>query len=446
MKIFLSILINKLATFICHLLGKNGSQLPGRIVLDFICPDILDRLKYPKYTIAVTGSNGKGSACNLIKHILEDSGYSVALNESGSNGIIGSTTMILNNCSLRGKFKKDCLLLECDERHLKLVFKKKKPDYLIITNITRDQPTRNGTPEIVFNDIMKIVDKNVHLVINADDPLVSRVKLIHKGPITTFGIAKTKADLTKPLLNNVDFAYCPKCHKKLNYAYYHYGHIGNYNCPNCDFSRGQVDYEVTDVNLNNQSIKINNEITYINKNVLYAAYATVAAYALTNTIGISKDKILYALNQDKIPHRLGKTLEYNNRQIIMLETKNENNISFYQGLRYIVDAEGTKSVIIGFEKVSKRYKESDLSWLYDINFELLDNPNIDKIFVFGKFKYDLATRLMYANIPAKKIIIVDDINELMPMAMQKSKGNIYTMIWYDMIEVIKKTMGSDKNA
>ena len=46
----------------------------------------------------------------------------------------------------------------------------------------------------------------------------------------------------------------------------------------------------------------------------------------------------------------------------------------------------------------------------------------------------------------KKIIIVDDINELMPMAMQKSKGNIYTMIWYDMIEVIKKTMGSDKNA
>ena len=58
-----------------------------------------------------------------IKHILEDSGYSVALNESGSNGIIGSTTMILNNCSLKGKFKKDCLLLECDERHLKLVFK-----------------------------------------------------------------------------------------------------------------------------------------------------------------------------------------------------------------------------------------------------------------------------------------------------------------------------------
>ena len=441
MRRFICILANKLITFACKLFKKNGTQYPGSFVYDYLDKHILDKIKYPKYTIAVTGSSGKGSACILIKHILEDAGYSVALNETGSNGINGSISMILNNCTLTGRFKKDVLLLECDERHLKLIWQKKKPDFFLITNITRDQPTRHGTPEVVYGDVTSIIDDSVHLIINADDPFVSRLKLTHKGKLTTFGMDTMNEDIKTPLLNNIDFAYCPVCHKKLKYAYYHYGHLGNFKCPNNDFERGKPDYIATNIDLNKQNIKVNNHDIYINKNVIYAAYASLAAYAVCNTIGIDEKIIEDSLNNDKVPNSLGREFTYKNHKIIMLETKNENNLSYYQGCRYIASQKGLKSVILGFERVSKRYKESDLSWLYDINFELLKDKSIDKIFIFGRFKYDLATRFEYANIDSKKIVLVDDASQLMDIAVSKTKGDIYTMIWYDMVDTIMNKVG-----
>ncbi len=446
MKVFLAVLINKFITFGCKLFGRNGSQLPGSYVLKFFGDDIISEIKFPKTVIAVTGSSGKGTTCSLIKHILIDAGYSVALNESGSNGIIGATTLIFNNTKLNGEFQKDVLLLECDERHLKLIFHKKKPTHLVITNLTRDQPARNGTPKIVFNDIKKAIDDSVHLIINADDPLVSRLKLTHQGKITTYGIDKTKHSYLKPTLNNVDFAYCPQCHQKLEYSYYHYGHLGNYKCPQCDFYRGTPDYLATNVNLEKETFDIDNKKISLNKNALYTVYATTAAYTLAKVLKIKDDKILYALNADKLASKRGKTLYIDNRPITMLETKNENNLSYYQSCEYIKEQKGLKTVILGFENVSRRYKENDLSWLYDVDFELLNDSNIDKIFCIGRFRYDVKTRLEYANIPADKLVLVDDLNNLLSMVKTKSKGNIYTMVCFDMTAIIKKMIeGEEKN-
>lgn len=446
MKVFLAVLINKFITFGCKLFGRNGSQLPGSYILKFFGDDIISEIKFPKTVIAVTGSSGKGTTCSLIKHILVDAGYSVALNESGSNGIIGATTLIFNNTKLNGEFKKDVLLLECDERHLKLIFHKKKPTHLIITNLTRDQPARNGTPEIVFNDIKKVIDDSIHLIINVDDPLISRLKLTHQGKLTTYGIDKTKYSYKKPTLNNVDFAYCPKCHQKLVYSYYHYGHLGDYKCPQCDFYRGTPDYLATNINLEKQTITINDAKIALNKNALYTAYATTAAYTFAKVLNIKDEKILYALNTDKLASKRGKTLHIDKRPIMMLETKNENNLSYYQSCEYIKEQKGIKTVILGFENVSRRYKENDLSWLYDVDFELLNDPNIDKIFCIGRFRYDVKTRLEYANIPDSKLVLVDDLDKLLTLVKEKSTGNIYTMVCFDMTAIIKKMIeGEEKH-
>ena len=441
MKKFIAIFINKFITKICKIFKYNGSQFPGSIVYDYIDKDILSKIEYPKITIAVTGSAGKGSACQIIKQIFEDAGYSVAINETGSNGINGSITMILNNSTLSGKFKSDVLLLECDERHLKYIWKKKKPNFLLITNITRDQPTRNATPEYVFNDINKIIDDSIHLIINGDDPLLARLKYTHHGKITTFGLDKMRDDIKKPLLNNIDFAYCPICHKKLEYAYYHYGHLGKYKCTNCDFERGKLDYIATDIDLNNQHIKVNNNKVNINQNVIYAAYATIAAYAVTNVANINEDSIISTLNKQKESNRLRKEIIYKNHKIIMIEAKNENNLSYYQGCKYIVSQTGLKSIILGFDRVSKRYNDSDLSWLYDINFELLNDKSIDKIFLFGRFKYDLATRLELAGIDNNKLIFIDDVNNLIDTAVKETKGDIYVYDVYKYINTIMSKVG-----
>ena len=442
----LSIIIAKTIYGVCKLLKKNGDQLPGYFVYDvFKDHKILTRLKYPKYVIAVTGSSGKGSTCQLIKHVLENNNINVLYNESGNNGVLGIISYILKNTKLNGSIKGDVLLLECDEKHLKLIFTKNKPTHLIITNVTRDQPARNGNPLIIFDEINKIIDNNMHLIINGDDPLLSRLKINHKGNITTYGIGPMDTDYKKSDLNNIDFAYCPICHNKLKYEYYHYGHLGNYTCPNKDFKRGKVDYEANNIDLNKKNMIINNNKINLSKGAIYICYATLISYVVGKIMNIDDINITKALNSDKLVAKRGKELILDNRKLTMLETKNENNLSYYQSIKYITSQKELKSIIIGFDNVSRRYKLNDLSWLYDVDFELLNqDKNIDKIFCIGRFRYDVALRLKYANIPSNKIILVNDLNKLLDF-IKKSKGNLYTMVCFDMTAIIRKLVEDERN-
>ncbi|MBR1679333.1 MAG: DUF1727 domain-containing protein [Bacilli bacterium] len=437
----LQIIVNKLITWICKIFHKNGTQFPGAISYN-MNQHILEKIKYPKYVIGVTGSSGKGTTTNMIYHILTDAGLDVCYNASGNNGIRGITTLILNHCTITGKFKHDVLLLELDEKHLHLAFGKNKMTHLIVTNITRDQPARNGSPDLIYDYIFNSIDEQTTLILNADDPGVLKAKLNFKGKIVTYGIAKTKDSYNKDMGFSLDNAYCPKCHKKLTYEYYHYGHIGSYYCPSCDFKRGTPDFYAKKIDLKNATMEINQQEVKLNNNFLFTAYATTAAYALASTIGIKEKQILYALNKDMIRTKRGKKHRIDNREITMLESKNENALSYYQSLNYIANENGEKTVILGFDNVSRRYKFNDLSWLYDVNFELLNDESITSIILIGRFKWDVRVRLEYAHVPEKKIIMLESFDDFIDILLHKTKGNIYTMVCFDMTAILKEKLES----
>lgn len=437
-KVLLSIFVCKLITKICKIFGKNGTVFPGGIVYDYIDKDILTKLKYPKYVIAVTGSAGKGSTTELIAHILRQSGLSVIYNESGSNGILGAMTLILNNCNWRGKFKYDVLLLECDERHTKEIFAGKQLTHMVILNITRDQPCRHGNANVVFKDIKSAINKSTTLILDADDPKVNVLKFEFKNSIT-YGLAKTKDSYVKPMLNAIDYQYCPFCHKKLSYNYYHYNHVGNYECRYCNFKRGKVDYEGKNLDLIKEELTINNDMVSIHDNALYAAYSTLAAYALCATIGIDKKIISEAIANHKVQPKSKDVYKIGKRTFYVLSSKNENASSYYHSLKLISNDENIKNVVIGFEKVSRRYPFNDLSWLYDIEFEMLNDEKIDKIYLFGKFKYNIATRLEYAKVDMNKIIMLDDINEMINNILNTSDGDVFLL---DNFSLLKNTVES----
>ena len=438
MKTTLLIIYNKLIYRICRLFKRDGSVFPGSLVKKHD-KNILKKIKYPKYVIGITGSSGKGSTTTEIAYILEKNNYKVVWNKNGSNLINAAITLILNNTNpITKKINADILLMELDESYIKEIFDKNTLTHLLITNITRDQPSRNGHPELILNKIINSIGDDTHIIINADDPFLNRIKYEHHGLITTYGIAKTKYDTTKPINNSVDAAYCPICHTKLKYDYYHTGHIGKYKCTNCDFAREKVNFEADDVNLEKQFFTINDSIYHINKNVFFAVYYTLAAYTLCKTIGLTDESIKKYLNEEIMPSKRMKTYNIDGRTIEMLESKNENNLSYYESLHYIKNIKDKKTIILGFDNVSRRYKLNDISWLYDIDFELLNDNNIDKIFIIGRFRYDVLTRLKYANIPDEKLIVVDKINNIIKKVKNESIGNIYTMVCFDMTEILRK--------
>lgn len=442
MKTTFLILLNKAVTTVCNLFGRDGSVFPASLVRP-LDKDILEKIKYPKYVIGVTGSSGKGSTTSMIAHILEDNGLKVVWNKTGSNVVNGTTTLILNNTkTFSHQMDCDVLLLEMDESYIKETFKGNTLTHLVLTNITRDQPSRNGEPEIILQKIMNSMG-NAHLIYNADDPFVNRVSLSNNEK-TSYGIDKNKYSLKKPYSMNVDAAYCPICKNKLKYSFYHYGHLGGYSCVNKDFKR-EIQYLATDVDLENLSFKINDQVIHLNKDAFFAVYYTLAAYTLCKVIGISDEGIIKALNEDVMESKRLKVLHLDNRDVEMLESKNENNLSYLQSLNYINNYKGKKTIILGFDNVSRRYKFNDISWLYDVDFEILDMDNIDKIFCIGRFRYDVYNRLILAGIKEDKLILVDDIKSIISLVKEKSTGMIFTMVCFDMTAVLKKLIMEDNN-
>ena len=253
----------------------------------------------------------------------------------------------------------------------------------------------------------------------------------------TYKINKTQYDLMCLISNNVDVAYCIICHKKLKYTSYHYGHLGVYSCPTKDFIR-KTDFTGEALNLESKEMIINGNKVKLNKDVFFAAYYTLAAYSAASEIGLTDKQIMHALNENTLESKRLKTLKLDNREVDMLESKNENNLSYVQSLNYINNHKGPKTIIMGFDNVSRRYKYNDISWLYDVDFKILNTDEIDKIFCIGRFRYDVEARLLLEGVPKEKIFMVDNINLIIKYLRENSDGTIFTMVCFDMTEVLKK--------
>lgn len=443
MRKFFVIVLCKTINFVSKLFGHEGSVIGGYWATK-LDKKILKKIKLPKYVIGITGSSGKSSSTELTYNILTKNNFNVVYNKEGSNTINGITTLVLNNSSVFGKLKADVLLMELDEQFMKKVFEYITPSHLIITNITRDQPPRNAHPEKIFNAIKNAIPNGTHLILNVDDPFVNRFKINHKGQITTYGMDKNDYSF-KDVLNNIDAAYCPICHSKLEYSFYHYGHIGIYNCPKYDFNRGNPNYEATNIDIENQSIKINDNLVHLPSNFLYSVYFVTACYALAKELGLKDEDILKVLNDETIKTKRLNIYDFDNRKWQMLVSKNENNLSYKQSLDYLLHEKEDKTIILGFDSSSRRYKENDVSWIWDIEFELLNSPSIKNIVLIGKYCYDMRLRMEYAGINKNKLILVEDVNDIAEILKTKTKGKIYSMVCFDKEAQLKKIIKEENN-
>ena len=425
MRKFLAIIICKILRVIEKLIGK-GSSLPGKFALK-ICPNVLSKLTLPEKIIAVTGSNGKTSTVEMIAHILKSSGLKVILNSEGSNQIEGVTTFMLSAATLTGKVKGDVLLIESDERYAKYTFKHFSPTHYVITNLYRDQLTRNGHPMWVYGAIKESIHDETQLILNADDPLVS---LFGKDREDTlwFGADRLVTDQEEFTSVYNDGVYCPVCHGPMTYFTYHYNHIGHFDCAVCGYKRQNTDYTVTEADLDEGFIVIDgkHKIGLALKS-LYNIYNLLAAYTVASVMGIEGEKIAECINNYTLKNGRVMTFKIGERKGTFLVAKHENSISYDLSLKVAAsDSEGSDVLII-VDAVSRKYFTSDVSWLYDIDFHLLDTDNVKNIILAGTYANDLAARFSYTGIGDYKIKVTESIAEGVHMLKNESKDKIYVI-------------------
>ncbi len=400
--------------------------MPGKIALRMY-PDILSKIKMPEYIIAVTGSNGKTSTVEMINEVLQNADLTVAYNSEGSNQIDGVTTLVLSNCSLFGKFKKDVLLLESDERYAQYSFKYFAPTHYVITNLYRDQMTRNGNPEFVLQEIKKSIRSESTLIINSDDPIIASLEN-GENKVCHFGINNNEYTKIKNTFPYDDGYYCPKCKSELVYSHYQFGHVGNYKCLKCDFKRPNPEYYISYVNLDEGLLIINDDnVIKLAFKSIYNAYNILAAYAVTNLIGIDSSVICKTLNDYLIRNGRVKQFRLGNNKGTLLISKHENSVSYNQNIEYIINQNKDCTVFIMVDAISRKYFTSETSWLWDINFDALNSECVKKIIITGIYADDVACRLSYAGVDFSKVYMDKNINATIKYVKKNMEDYIYVL-------------------
>lgn len=430
------VFLAKISQWVLRIKDK-GSAYPGQLALR-LNKDILKYFKMPKITIFVTGTTGKTSISGMLTQLLEESGYKVVSNVKGSNLINGVTSAIIKSSKCNGKSKVDALVLEIDERYVKEVFPYITPTYFIINNLSRDQLARNGHYGLVFNEIKKSIHPQTHLILNADDPLVTQFGFNVKNKVTYYGIGQNLLSKTVFDRSVMDVNYCPVCHAKLNFNCLHYGNLGHYVCPNQDYVRPNPEYEAHI--LSTAYFRINNHTITIPNEAFYNVYNLMACYTIGKLLKLDDDKIVHTLNHLALKVKRLATFQYHDIDGTILLSKNETPLSYNQSLEYIMKQAGDKTVAIGFTRISGRYDLKDLSWLYDINFELLHHKTIKNIILIGPFAYDLAVRLKQAGINPNKFKYCLDYEQTLSFLEQNVQGKLYCVFYFDMDKKIRKQL------
>ena len=439
-RFILALWVAKLSIIALKLTGHKGTDFPGAIALK-ICPEFLKYIGKPKKIIAVTGTNGKTTVNNLIIDAFKSEGITVVNNNAGSNINSGIATSLIRSASLFGKCKGEIGSFEIDERSARRVFPHMKPEYMIITNLSRDSIMRNAHPEYISSILTKYIPKETKLIVNADDLFCSMIA--PDNDRVYFGIERMASDkdVSDNLIN--DFQICPDCHAKLKYEYVRYSHIGRAYCPDCGFHAPKYDYTGCDVNLESMSITVKeadgSETYPLLNNSVYNIYNVLSVVVLFREMGYDRDRIKAFLEKIDIVGTRFDAETIGDKTVYMMLAKEKNAFGTSRVFDYISQQPGDKEIILANScQGDARNWSENTCWMYDCDFEMLNNDSIKNIIVTGPRGKDHKLRLLLAGVDEDRISYTANEMDSPDMAKLFANDNIYVLYGTDSIGLGKK--------
>ncbi len=431
MRKLLAIWAARMAGVVGRLLGKQSSSTPGMIALK-LYPNLVRELskKLRHGIIVVCGTNGKTTTNNLLNTALQKSGFRTVCNGTGANMIGGVATAFADACSLTGRFDADWAVLELDEASARRVFAHLKPDYMVVTNLFRDQLDRYGEIETTMALLQEAIDmaEGVKLILNGDDPLTAQFG--EGKDAVYYGISEQ----VLPQEETKEGRLCVKCGKEQRYHYLHYSQLGDYFCPHCGNKRPAIDFEVKDVDLSgSMKFTVNGNPIDVNYRGFYNIYNILAVYAALETVQVPLDEFVRVLEEYK--PQTGRMEQINLGKPFILNLA-KNPAGFNQAIQTVMLDKRKKDIVVSINDLVN--DGQDISWIWDVDFEKLNDGNLNTLSVGGLRLYDLALRFKYADIPVT--MVAKNLREALELCRQSDAEVCYVLANYTAVYPAKATM------
>lgn len=393
---------------------SSGTSFVGMMTLK-VCPDFLAHCrKYIKNNaITISGTNGKTTTSGLVAHIFEENQNSIIHNVKGANMLTGIANVFALNIKPFKRF--DYAVIESDEAYLTKLYNYFKADYLLVTNLFRDQLDRYGELSTTACFIQNAIDKNkeLKLILNADDPLVTNFGKGKNAIYYGFEEVEFCSEIHNATSNAPTEVFNCICGKPLQYNKQFFAQEGHYYCAKCGFKRPEPNYKgYIKIYSDYSELKIkHNDKDFefkINLVGLYNAYNVLGAVACAMENGIDYQTIKKAVSTYKSIFGRAERRIINGHKTLIQLIKNPTGAS-----EVLKTVDLSSNIVIA---INDNYADGrDISWLWDSDFEQLKNAQ-KLVITSGIRAKDMATRLKYAGIPQEKIIVEEDIKSAIALA------------------------------
>ena len=383
----------------------GGTALPG-LVAERIDPDVIRDLaaELGRGSLIVTGTNGKTTTARLLRSIAKAAGLKPVANRAGSNMMRGIAAALVDAADWSGDIaspEQRLGIFEVDEATLPHVANAVRPRAVLFTNLFRDQLDRYGEVETVaavWRAAVAEMPSDVTIVLNADDPSVAGLAAVATGPVITYGMID--ASLGGATMEHAaDARWCASCGSELAYTAVMYGHLGHWRCAQCGNARpepeiacGRVDSGADEMRLT-LSLPDATLQTTIPLTGLYNAYNAVAAAAGAVALALEPHVIELGLHSSTAGFGRQERMQVAGRNVQIMLAKNPAGLN--QVLRTIA-ANGSAVDIILFLN-DDIADGRDVSWIWDVDFELLSGKT-RSVTASGGRAWDMALRLKYAGL------------------------------------------------
>ena len=451
LRTLLAVAAAKAALKACHLTGRPGSSLPGRAALK-IDPHIIAPLaeQVRRGIIITCGTNGKTTTNNLLCSALEAQGFCVVSNRLGANMMEGVAAALATAASPLGNLHADYVCLEIDEASSVHVLQYLKPDYMILTNLFRDQLDRYGEIDLTMKALEKAIRlvPSMTLVINGDDPLTAFLAKKSGHRVVSFGVSEQTTpevdsspgvyspEQTTPEVDSSrevrEGRFCENCGAPLQYDFYHFSQLGIYRCPSCGFGRPAIDYNASGVRLSPElffdviesgaaPVRISAPLTGF-----YNVYNILAVYSVLRELSLPVGKLEEVLHDFKPQFGRGESFhvgEGAHQRILLNLAKNP--AGFNQNISAMLQDRSPKDLVIVINDNAQDGR--DVSWLWDVDFDRLADDTIRSITVSGLRALDMQLRLKYVEIRSD---LASSVEEAIDRRLADGCDNLYVLVNY----------------
>ena len=274
------------------------------------------------------------------------------------------------------------------------------------------------------------LDYQTAVVMNADDPQLSRIgKKIHTQNLY-FGLDNPSYYLPR-VQHATDSIYCPICGEKLVFQGMYYSHLGDWACTKFGFSKPKL-------NLSSKDVKAPLE-------GVYNIYNTLAATLVGKTLHLGKDQIKKSIVEFQPAFGRLEEITYKGKTVKILLSKNPT--GFNESLRTVLQSKTKGPMML---VLNDRIPDgTDVSWIWDVDFELLDNYHYPLIISGGR-ALDMGLRIKYGvtsydlRVTNEMIFIIEKLKDAVEIAVEKTKENetLWVLATYSaMLEVRKILTG-----